>query len=168
MAGRCGGCSSQNAVGAALTGDGSCISVTGAGTGDSPAIISPIIDPDDANQLQCTPTGLFAAGSQTTDGLGIEVSGDGSNATPYTPDILLADEDYQILTVDEDDGLFGGSDIEIVGLGAYLFQSTTRPSPGDRRRWKKAVGTAVGTTGVDGKITFAIPGSFTGGIQSVV
>lgn len=103
MAGRC-NCSSSGAVGAAAAA-GDCISVTGAGTPESPFIVTAVVDPDGSNNLQCGPDGLYAAQSQMQAGdCGVVVTGDGSNATPFVVSLDI-DADSANLLECGDDGL---------------------------------------------------------------
>lgn len=104
MAGRC-GCSSVNATGASLSA-GSCTTITGAGTTESPAIVGVVVDPDASNNLQCGPNGLFAATAQVVAGDdSISVGGDGSLATPWSITTVLSAEDDQVLELAAD-GLY--------------------------------------------------------------
>ena len=97
MAGRC-NCSSVNATGASLTAGSDCVSVTGAGTPASPAVIDVVVDPSASNNLQCGPGGLFAATAQLVDGDCTDVSGDGSLATPYIVDVEIDPDASNVLT----------------------------------------------------------------------
>lgn len=161
MAGRC-GCSSSNATGASISA-GSCVTVSGAGTTASPAVIGVEIDPSDANNLQCGSAGLFVSGAQLEAGDdSIGVTGDGSDATPYELTVAISADSANRLTL-EADGLQvladPSYDADTTGYAGGVAPATD---------WYHKVGQTVILTDVNGFATINFGTAFPNGIITVV
>lgn len=150
MAGRC-GCSSSNATGASISA-GACVTVTGAGTTASPAVIGVEIDPSSANTLECGTDGLFAASAQVEAAdESVTVTGDGSNATPYEVAAQISELAGNSLSL-EDDGLYGGRNPDVLAGSSALFGGAVPADP----NWVIESGNYVATTNVAGHIVVPI------------
>ncbi len=160
MAGRC-GCSSSNATGASISA-GACVTVSGAGTTASPAVIGVEVDPDASNNLQCGANGLFAGGTQVEVGEGLTISGDGSNATPYDIGIELDPDGDNLLSVGAD-GLLALARIAIEIDGAYIGGSP--PADAD---FKVVFGLKGVTTDTNGNATITLPTAFPTGFGCAI
>jgi len=76
------------------TQDTSCINLTGDGSSASPLQADPVISPDPTNALQCTALGLYAPAAapapvSTQDTSCVDLSGNGSPATPLQADLII-------------------------------------------------------------------------------
>jgi hypothetical protein len=127
------------------------VTVTGAGTTGSPAVIGVKVDPDAANNLQCGPDGLFAATAQVEAvDESVVVTGDGSLASPWEVGVKVSPAAGNLLQL-EPDGLYGLSNPVVIPATA-LFGG---PVPADPN-YVKICGTLAATTNVAGHIVVPI------------